>query len=93
MKPLAARLTDLDRERIRVSVLNVSTFGLALLVEDRFTLDFPVLIECGGLLIVGNVRHCVEAAKGGYVLGLKVNRVVEAAGTAKQQNHERAVAA
>ena len=76
---IPAHLTDLWRERILVQVLNVTASGTGVKVDDRFPINFPVLLECQGLLIVGNVRHCVEAAGGGYILGLKIHRVEEAA--------------
>lgn len=74
---IPARLTDLYRERVPVSILNVSRSGLGLKVEEHFTVNLPVLIECEGLLIICNVRHCVKASAGGYLLGLKIEKVVD----------------
>lgn len=74
---ISARLSDLYRERIPVSVLNVSASGMGVKVEDRFAIGFPVLLECDGLLVLGNVRHCIQVLGGGFLLGLKVQRVVE----------------
>jgi hypothetical protein len=72
-----ARLTDLYRDRLPVTVLNVSRGGLGVKVQERFIINLPVLLECDGLLIVGNVRHCVKAAKDGYILGLRTLKVVD----------------
>ena len=76
-EPLPALLTDLYRERVPVSVLNVSHSGLGIKVSERFATDLPVLIECEGLAIVGNVRHCLRAADGGYVVGMKIYQIVD----------------
>jgi hypothetical protein len=73
-----ARLTDLYRERVPVIVLNVSESGLGLKVDDRFIIGFPVLVECEGLVILANVRHCMQATEGGYVLGLKIQKTMDA---------------
>ena len=78
IEPLEAKLSDLYRERVPVSVLNLSNCGLGVKVEDRFTTHLPVLIECAGLLIVGEVRHCMKVASGGFLLGLKINKLVDA---------------
>lgn len=77
---LSARLTDIYRDRLPVAVVNISRSGLAVMVEDKFTVGFPVLLECKGLLIVGNVRHCVNTADGRYVLGIKAQKVVDTTG-------------
>jgi hypothetical protein len=82
---IPALLTDINRERIPVVILNMSRSGIGVKVEERFPLDFPVLLECDGLLIVGNVRHCVEATPSGYILGLKIYKVVDAAGDSKSE--------
>jgi hypothetical protein len=74
---LRGYLTDLYRERIPVSVLNVSHSGLGIKVGERFAIDLPVLIECEGLAIVGNVRHCMKASDGGFVIGLKIHQIVD----------------
>jgi len=74
---LPARLTDIYRERVPMLVLNVSRSGLGLKVEDHLMLNFPVLVECERLLIIGSVRHCMRAAKGGYVVGLKIHKIVD----------------
>ena len=74
---IPAQLTDLYRERIPVSIVNASRSGLGLKVDEQFTINLPVLIECEELLIVGNVRHCLKATAGGFLLGLKINRVVD----------------
>ena len=75
--PIPAELTDLYVERISVSVLNVWRCGVGLKVGQQFKINLPVLIECDGLVITGNVRHCVKAADGGYVLGMKILRIVD----------------
>jgi hypothetical protein len=77
IQALPARLTDLYREQVPVEVLNVSAAGLGIKVDERFAIGFPVLIECDGLLIVGNIRHCIKASEGGYVLGMKIHKVVD----------------
>jgi hypothetical protein len=77
-EPTPALLTDIYRDRIPVTVLNVSRSGLGVKVDERFDIDFPVLIECEGLLIIGIVRHCMKATGGGYILGMKLDRMVEA---------------
>ena len=74
---LPARLTDIYRERVPMLVLNVSRSGLGLKVEEHLMLNFPVLVECERLLIIGSVRHCMRAAKGGYVVGLKIHKSVD----------------
>lgn len=80
IQPLAARLSDLYRERLPADVLNVSAWGLGVKSSEPFKANFPVLIECSELLIIANVRHCLESAGGGYLLGLEVHRVVETGG-------------
>jgi hypothetical protein len=85
---IAARLTDIYRERVPVVVVNVSPSGLGLKVNDHLTPNFPVLIECQGLLIIGNVRHCMKAAKSGYIVGLKIHKVVDTASWESQQDSE-----
>ena len=77
IEPLAARLTDLNRERVPVAILNVSSCGLGLKVDEPFAINFPVLIECDGLLVVGNVRHCIKCSRGGYVLGMRIHKLVD----------------
>jgi len=74
---LPARLTDIYRERVPMLVLNVSRSGLGLKVEEHLMLNFPVLVECERLLIIGSVRHCMRAAQGGYVVGLKIHKIVD----------------
>jgi hypothetical protein len=81
-----AWLTDLYREHVPVAVLNVSRTGLGVMVADRFAINLPVLIECEGLLIVGNVRHCIMAANGSYLLGLKIFRTVDRVGETAHPN-------
>ena len=76
-EPIPAQLTDLYRDRAPVVVLKATRSILGLAVTDRFLIDFPVLIECDGLLILGNVRHCIRASHGGYVLGIMVSRILE----------------
>jgi len=75
--PILAQLTDLYVDRISVVVVNVTRGGIGLKVEHRLRIDFPVLIECDGLVITGNVRHCVKASSGGYVIGLKIHRIID----------------
>jgi hypothetical protein len=82
--PIPARLTDLYRDQIPVTVLNISRGGLGVKVEDPFAINLPVLLECDGLLIVAIVRHCITTAIGGFVLGLKTYRIVE---TSNAPNH------
>jgi hypothetical protein len=74
---IPARLTDLYRERVPVWILNASRSGLGLKVEEPFTVNLPVLIECEGLIVVGNVRHCLRIHNGGYLLGMKIQKVVD----------------
>jgi hypothetical protein len=74
---IRARLSDLYRERVPVVVLNISPSGLGLKVDERFTIDFPVLVECEGLIIMANVRHCIPSVRGGYVLGLRIQKILE----------------
>jgi hypothetical protein len=74
--PIPARLTDLYRERVNATLINISQSGLGLKVDERFIIDFPVLVEYDGLFVLGNVRHCLKANAGGYILGIKVTRVV-----------------
>jgi hypothetical protein len=78
-EPIPARLTDLYRERVSVSVLNLCRTWMGVKVRDRFTINFPVLVECDGLLVVGTVRHCMKTAKGGYVLGVAIGKIVDMA--------------
>jgi hypothetical protein len=85
---IQARLTDIYRERVPVVVLNLSRSGLGLKVNEHLRLNFPVLIECQGLLIIGNVRHCMKAAKSGYIAGLKIHQVVDTASWESQQTGE-----
>src|ERR1700733_13410027 len=66
---IPAQLTDLYRERVPVAVVKTSGSGMGVKADERFAINFPVLIECVGLIIMGPVRHCMKAAKGGYVLG------------------------
>jgi hypothetical protein len=73
---IPAWLSDLYRDRAPVTVAYRSHSNLGVMVEDRFTINFPVLIECEGVAILGNVRHCLKAADGGYVLGIKINQIV-----------------
>lgn len=80
VQPVPARLSDLYRERLPADVLNVSSWGLGIKSSEPFKVNFPVLIECGELLIVANVRHCLEATGGGYLLGLEVHRAIEKSG-------------
>lgn len=79
IEPVNALVTDIDRQRVPGVVLNTSPGGIGLKVDDPFPTNFPVLLECDGLLIVGEVRHCKKASEGGYLLGLKIQRVAEAA--------------
>jgi hypothetical protein len=92
IEPLPGRLSDLYRERIPVQILNVSRSGIGVKVEECFAIDFPVLIECDDLLIVGNVRHCIKAAKGGYVLGMKIHKIVDLAFQASEAEVVRSAA-
>ena len=84
---LPGRLTDIYRERVPMLVLNVSRSGLGLKVEEHLMLNFPVLVECERLLIIGSVRHCMRAAKGGYVVGLKIHKIVDTESWEVQQPH------
>jgi hypothetical protein len=74
---IPARLTDIYVERIPVTVLSMSRCGIGLKVDERFRTDLPVLIECDGLLIVGDVRHCMKVSRGGFVLGMKIQTIVD----------------
>jgi hypothetical protein len=76
-EPLPAQLTDLYRERVPVLVLNVSRSGLGIKTDERFSLDLPILIECEGLVIVGNVQHCMKAVGGGFILGMKIHQIID----------------
>jgi hypothetical protein len=84
---IPAYLTDLYRQRVPVVVLDVSRSGVGLKVDERFAVDLPVLLECQGLLIVGDIRHCVPAETGGYVLGMKIHRIEEAAPAGAHNEH------
>jgi hypothetical protein len=79
IEPLTALLTDIYRERMLVTILNVSKGGLGIKVPDRFIINFPVLIECENLIILCNVRHCLKSRSGGYLLGLAIQKVVDPA--------------
>ena len=74
---IPALLTDLYRERVPVWILNASSSGLGIRVEEPLTVNLPVLIECEGLIVVGNVRHCLKMQNGGYLLGMKIQKVVD----------------
>lgn len=69
-------LTDLYRERLPITVAYRSHSVLGAKVENPFTINFPVLIECEDVAILGNVRHCLKVADGGYLLGIKVHKVI-----------------
>lgn len=75
---IPARLTDVFREGLPVTVVNVSPSGLGVKVEDKFKVGLPVIMECEGLLILGNVRHCLPA-EGGYLLGIKIHKIIDMA--------------
>ena len=77
LEPKPAHLTDLYRQRMPVEVLNLTRSSVSLKVSERFTVNLPVLVEYAGLLVVGNVRHCVKADGGGYVLGLSIHKMVD----------------
>lgn len=75
-----ALLSDLYRECFPVTVLNISPSGVGVKVAAKLAVDFPVLLELNGRLILGNVRHCVRASDGaGYILGIKIQRIVNTA--------------
>ena len=76
-EPIPARLTDLYVENVPVAVLDISRSGIGLKVEQPFKTNLPVLIECDGLLITGNVRHCMRLTKGGFLLGMKIHRIID----------------
>jgi hypothetical protein len=75
-QPIPGWLSDLYRERAPVTVAYRSDSALAVKVEHRFTVNFPVLVEYDGLAILGNVCHCIKAADGGYMLGVKIHQFV-----------------
>ena len=73
---IPAWLTDLYRERLPITVAYRSHSVLTTRVEDPFIINFPVLIECEDVAILGNVRHCLKSADGGYILGIKIHKVI-----------------
>ena len=87
IEPLAAYLTDLFRERSPGQIVNISASGVGVKANEPFKVNFPVLVECRGLLIIGNVRHCLKASDGGYLLGLEVHRTVDTLGSEIAETH------
>ena len=80
IEPLSAAVSDLYRERFSAYVLNVSTSGVGLKTSEKFKVNFPVLIECRDLLILGTVRHCLPSSDGQYLLGVEIHRALDRAG-------------
>jgi hypothetical protein len=90
IEPIPARLTDLYRERVPILVLHVSHSGLGIKADERFTVNLPVLIECEDLVIVGDVRHCMSAAGGGFVVGVKIFQVFDVEDEQASEKPEKA---
>src|SRR5690349_17230252 len=80
IKPVAAWLSDLYREQYPAHILNVSDSGLGIKSGEEFKVNFPILIECADVFVLGNVRHCVKTADGQFLLGLEIHRAMERSG-------------